>query len=92
MVKIKEHHVMKSHYCRKCSGQLNLAILKDDISWHLVFAILENLSKPSHLIFHDFLFHFTKNKSRKTQIIGAAKISYNCTTPSSSTTSTTFVV
>ena len=29
--------------------------LKGDISWHLIFVILENSSKPSHLSFYNFL-------------------------------------
>ena len=35
---------------------LTSPIFKGDISQHLIFAILENLFKPSHLIFRDVLF------------------------------------
>ena len=56
------HAILDLPYCR-------------EFSRHLIFAILENWSKPSHLIFHDL--HFRVATFLKTRIIGVAKLSYN---------------
>ena len=49
---------LKPETTRLCT--LISRFLKGDISRHLIFAILENLSKPSHFIFRDF-FKIAKN-------------------------------